>query len=70
MKKIKCMPENISPIGGVCGGFAYAFGIDVTLIRILFILGFFAGIGAIGLFYILCWWLFDEWDKVPEDYER
>jgi len=70
MNKLKLMPEKIAIIGGVCGGLAYAFGIDVNLIRILFILGLVAGMGSAGLFYILCWCFLGEWDNVPEDYGR
>lgn len=48
-------------IGGVCGGFAKWFGIDQTLVRIIFaILAFGYGIG-IG-FYIICWILMPEED--------
>ena len=40
-------------ISGVCGGLAAYFGIDVTLMRIVWILlGFFSGIGI--FIYILC----------------
>ena len=39
-------------IGGVCGGLGEYFGIDPTLVRILFIFGAFLGIpGALVLVY-------------------
>ena len=41
-------------IAGVCGGLAQYFGIDPSIVRIIFILLFFAG-GAAFLAYIILW---------------
>lgn len=41
-------------IGGVCGGLAEFFDVDVTIIRFLFILSTFFG-GAGILIYIILW---------------
>ena len=41
-------------IAGVCSGIANYFNIDVTLVRIIFIVGFFAGFST-GLLYIIMW---------------
>ena len=41
-------------IAGVCSGVAIYFDIDITLVRILFILGFFMGFSTLFL-YILLW---------------
>lgn len=41
-------------IAGVCSGLAIYFDIDITLVRILFILGFFMGFSTLFL-YILLW---------------
>jgi len=41
-------------IGGVCGGIAEYFGIDPTLVRLLWVfIILLAGTGI--LFYIICW---------------
>jgi phage shock protein C len=41
-------------IAGVCGGLGEFFGIDSTLIRLGFVLVFFAG-GSGLLAYLVCW---------------
>jgi phage shock protein C len=41
-------------IAGVCGGLANYFKIDPTIVRIVFILFFFAG-GAAFLAYVILW---------------
>lgn len=38
---------------GVCAGIADYFGIDVTLVRILWVVATFAGLGSLILVYIL-----------------
>jgi len=41
-------------IGGVCAGLGEYFGIDPTLVRVLFVLGVFLGfLGALGLMYLI-----------------
>jgi phage shock protein C len=41
-------------IGGVCGGLGEYFGIDPTLVRVLFIFGAFMGVpGALALVYLV-----------------
>ncbi|MBO7330353.1 MAG: PspC domain-containing protein, partial [Alistipes sp.] len=47
-------PRNQRSIAGVCSGIANYFNIDVTLVRIIFIVGFFAGFST-GLLYIIMW---------------
>ncbi|MCB0061924.1 MAG: PspC domain-containing protein [Caldilineaceae bacterium] len=42
-------------IAGVCGGLADYFGIDSTLIRLLFAVLFFVGVGSPILIYIVLW---------------
>ncbi len=41
-------------MGGVCGGLAEYFDVDVTIIRLLWVLSFFAG-GAGVLAYLVAW---------------
>jgi phage shock protein C len=38
---------------GVCGGLAHRFGMDATLVRILFVVAIFVGFGSPILFYFL-----------------
>jgi len=40
-------------IGGVCGGLAHYFGIDPTLVRLLFVLGLFAVGGTFWAYIIM-----------------
>lgn len=41
-------------IAGVCGGIAEYFGIDSTLVRIIFVVGVIAGFST-GLLYLILW---------------
>lgn len=42
-------------IAGVCSGIAAHFGLDVTLVRLLAVLGFVLGLGSIGVAYVIAW---------------
>ncbi len=42
-------------IAGVCSGIGEALNVDPTIIRILWLLLTFAGIGAGVVIYIICW---------------
>jgi phage shock protein PspC (stress-responsive transcriptional regulator) len=42
-------------IGGVCVGLSQAHGWDVTLVRILVVVGFFFSSGLIGVAYLAAW---------------
>jgi len=49
-------------VGGVCGGIAEYFGIDPTIVRILFVVAIFAG--GLGFFaYIIAWIIIPESKK-------
>ena len=53
-------------IGGVCGGLGEYFGIDPTLVRILFIGGTFLGVpGALALVYLVMLILVPQ-EQLPE----
>ena len=53
-------------IGGVCGGLGEYFGIDPTLVRILFVFGAFLGIpGALVLVYLIMLILVPQ-EQLPE----
>ena len=47
-------PRTNRSVAGVCSGMANYFNVDVTLIRIVFIVGFFAGFSTV-LLYIILW---------------
>jgi len=53
-------------LGGVCGGLAEYFDVDVTIIRLLWVLAFFAG-GAGILAYLIAWVIIPE---KPSGYEK
>ena len=46
-------------IGGVCSGLSYYFDVDVTLIRVLFIIALIAGLSGFWIYVIL-------WIAIPE----
>ena len=46
-------------IGGVCSGMSYYFDVDVTLIRVLFIIALIAGLSGFWIYVIL-------WIAIPE----
>lgn len=48
-----CRAMNNRMIAGVCAGFARYLGVDVTLVRILWVVLSFSGVGLIG--YIVAW---------------
>jgi phage shock protein PspC (stress-responsive transcriptional regulator) len=59
MKKL-CRPKDGRKIAGVCAGFANYFGIDVTLVRLFWLLLLLPG-GLPGLLpYIVCWIIIPE----------
>ncbi len=59
MKKKLYRSREDKMLGGVCGGIANYFGVDPTLIRLAFVLIFFAD-GAGLLAYIVAWILIPE----------
>ncbi|MEL7436843.1 MAG: PspC domain-containing protein, partial [Chloroflexota bacterium] len=55
--------ERNGEIGGVCAGLAEYFNVDVTLIRIIFVLlGIFGGNGV--LLYVILWMVMPEEQNV------
>lgn len=40
-------------VGGVCGGLGEYFGIDPTVVRLIFVLGSFLGMGSLVLVYLI-----------------
>jgi phage shock protein C len=47
-------------VAGVCSGLAGYFGIDVTLVRVLTVLGAIFGLGSIILVYLVLWVVMPE----------
>jgi phage shock protein PspC (stress-responsive transcriptional regulator) len=54
MKRLT-LSENNKKIVGVCGGIGEYFGIDATIVRILWIIGTLISFGSGILAYIICW---------------
>ena len=48
-------------VGGVCSGVADYFGIDVTLVRVLTVLGVVFGLGSVAVAYIAAWVLLPKY---------
>lgn len=42
-------------LGGVCAGIAEYAGLDVTLVRLLTVLGVFFGLGSVFVAYLVAW---------------
>lgn len=57
--------DTDSMIGGVCGGLAEYFGVDSTLVRILFVIFAFAG-GPGVLVYLVLWFVLPDEDDLHE----
>jgi phage shock protein C len=47
-------------IGGVCAGVADYLGIDVTLVRLLAVVGAIFGLGSLVIAYVVAWILVPE----------
>jgi len=54
MNRLHRIPEG-AVLGGVCAGLARYFRIDVTLVRLIFVLGFFLTHGPFGIVYLILW---------------
>jgi phage shock protein C len=52
-------------LGGVCGGLAESFGVDVNLIRIALVVLTILGVGAGVVLYLVMWALAPEEDATP-----
>jgi phage shock protein C len=47
-------------IGGVCSGVADYLGVDVTLVRLLTVVGAIFGLGSLVIAYLVAWILLPE----------
>ena len=48
-------------LGGVCSGLADHFGLDVTLVRVLTVLGVVFGFGSVAVAYVVAWVLLPKY---------
>ena len=56
MSRKLCLSRTNKVIAGVCGGIAEYFGIDATLVRIIWVLLFLVTIGfPMAILYVVCW---------------
>lgn len=61
MKQLHRSNKN-KMIAGVAGGLAEYADVDVTLVRLIWVLSFFAGVGF--FIYLICWIMFPEDENV------
>ena len=54
-------------IGGVCAGIADFFDIDPTIVRLVFVLGFFASVSGLFWAYIIMMVVVPEYVRASED---
>ena len=54
-------------IGGVCAGIADYFDIDATIVRLIFVLGFFASVSGLFWAYIIMMIVVPEYVPASED---
>jgi phage shock protein PspC (stress-responsive transcriptional regulator) len=47
-------------LGGVCAGLADHLGLDVTLVRVLAVLGAVLGLGSLVVAYVVAWMLMPQ----------
>jgi len=56
-------------IAGVCAGIAYWLGLEIWLIRLVFLILLFAnGVGLV--IYVLLWIALDDWKTTPKDFDE
>jgi phage shock protein C len=53
MEKKLTRSFNQKMLAGVCGGIAEYFGWDVTIVRVVFVLGIFLGLSTLALYVVL-----------------
>lgn len=68
MKQL-CKIENEGKVSGVCAGLGRYFNIDVTLIRLIWILAIFFGVGSPILIYIILAIILPSYDSRTEGYD-
>jgi phage shock protein PspC (stress-responsive transcriptional regulator) len=69
MKKL-CKYEKEDKVSGVCAGLAHYFNIDVTLIRLIWLLAIFFGVGSPILVYIIMAIILPKYDPDAVDFQE
>ncbi|OJV62172.1 MAG: hypothetical protein BGO41_02285 [Clostridiales bacterium 38-18] len=69
MKKL-CKYEKEAKVSGVCAGLAHYFNIDVTLIRLIWLLAIFFGVGSPILVYIIMAIILPKYDPDAVDFQE
>ena len=69
MKKL-CKIESEGKVSGVCAGLSRYFNIDVTVIRLLWLLAIFFGVGSPVLIYIVMAIVLPEYDPDSVDFQE
>ncbi|MDK2867148.1 MAG: phage shock protein [Clostridiales bacterium] len=65
-----CKIRSEGRVSGVCAGLADYFNIDVTIIRLIFVLTAFFGVGSPILIYIVLAIVLPEYDPDSVDFEE
>ncbi|MFW5749056.1 MAG: PspC domain-containing protein [Chloroflexota bacterium] len=68
-KRLRKSADN-EVIDGVCGGIGEYFGIDPVLIRLLFVVGTFAGFGSFILIYLVLMIVMPDAPEAPKGHGR
>lgn len=63
-----CKIESEAKISGVCAGLAHYFNIDVTVIRLIWVLAIFFGVGSPILIYFIMAIVLPKYDPDAVDY--
>jgi len=53
-------PRNARKIAGVCAGFAEYFDLDLTLVRVVWLISAFLGVGLSFVAYLVAWIIIPE----------
>ncbi|GAB6108794.1 PspC domain-containing protein [Fusibacter bizertensis] len=63
-----CKIESEAKVSGVCAGLAHYFNIDVTVIRLIWVLAIFFGVGSPILIYFIMAIVLPKYDPDAVDY--
>ncbi len=68
MKKLLRSRDKV--FGGVCAGVAEYFGWDVRMLRLIWVVLSFVGVGSLVVFYVLLWMLMPDSENNKMSYEE
>lgn len=52
--------RSVKMLGGICGGLSEYLGVDVTIIRLLWVAAVIFGFGSGIIVYLICWLIIPE----------